>query len=117
MKNCSIVNIAASNKIGVSDFNYVTSNPSYSGLLKRDYDKPNEIDTTISVKTELLDNIIPADISIDLIKIDVEGAELLVLEGAYKLIKKYKPIVIFECGIGASNYYGTTPSKLFDFSI
>lgn len=115
IKNCSIFNIAASNATGVSDFNYVASNPSYSGLLKRDYDKPNEVDYTIKVKTDLLDNIIPSNIPIDLIKIDVEGAELLVLEGASKLIKKHKPLVIFEHGIGASNHYGATPAKLFDF--
>src|SRR5690606_6655022 len=60
--NCSIINIAASNTKGVSEFNYVTSNPSYSGLLKRDYDKPNEIDTTIKVRTDLLDNVIPKNI-------------------------------------------------------
>jgi len=113
--NCSIINIAASNTKGVSEFNYVTSNPSYSGLLKRDYDKPNEIDTTIKVRTDLLDNVIPKNIQIDLIKIDVEGAELLVLEGAINLIKKNKPVVIFEHGIGASNHYGATPTKLFDF--
>lgn len=113
--NCSIINIAASDTKGVSEFNYVTSNPSYSGLLKRDYDRPNEIDTTIEVKTDLLDNVIPQDILIDLIKIDVEGAELLVLEGAINLIRKSKPMVIFEHGIGASNHYGATPTKLFDF--
>lgn len=113
--NCSIINIAASNTKGVSEFNYVTSNPSYSGLLKRDYDRPNEIDTKIKVKTDLLDNVIPKNIQIDLIKIDVEGAELLVLEGAINLIKKNRPMVIFEHGIGASNHYGATPTKLFDF--
>ena len=38
-----------------------------------------------------------------------------VLEGAVNIIKKNRPIIIFEHGIGASNHYGTTPSKLFDF--
>jgi len=113
--NCSILNIAASNTTGVSDFNFVTSNPSYSGLKKRDYDKPNETDSTIKVRTDTLDNVIPSDLRIDLIKIDVEGAELLVLEGAVNLIKRNKPIIIFEHGLGAFNHYGTTPGKLFDF--
>lgn len=33
---------------------------------------------------------------IDIIKIDVEGAELLVMEGSRKTILKYKPVIIFE---------------------
>ncbi len=113
--NCTIHNIAASNTSGIANFNFVTSNPSYSGLKKRDYDKPNEVDLTIQVKTELLDNVIPSNIPIDLIKIDVEGAEMQVLEGAVNIIKRNKPIIVFEHGIGASDHYGTTPDKLFRF--
>lgn len=33
---------------------------------------------------------------IDYIKIDVEGAELLVLQGSLETIRKYKPVIIFE---------------------
>lgn len=113
--NVSILNYAASNVSGESTFNYVVSNPSYSGLKKRDYDKPNEEDTTIKVKTELLDTLIPKDINIDLIKIDVEGAELLVLEGAAELVNRCKPMVVFEHGLGASNHYGATPEKVFGY--
>lgn len=113
--NCTIYNMAASNAAGVSDFNYVSSNPSYSGLKKRNYDKPNEIDSTIRVKTERIDAVIPENISIQLIKIDVEGAELQVLEGAEKIIEKYKPLVVFEHGIGASDCYGTKPGDLYGF--
>jgi hypothetical protein len=45
----------------------------------------------------------------------VEGAELLVLEGAKNTIAKYKPLVIFEHGLGASNYYDTTPEKVYQY--
>ena len=37
--------------------------------------------------------------SVDFIKIDTEGSELHVLEGAYNLIKKYKPLVQVETNI------------------
>lgn len=113
--NCIIHQIAASNQKGDTSFNYVISNPSYSGLKKRSYDKPSEQDTKITVQTNLLDNIIPLDLKIDLMKIDVEGGELLVLEGAKKLIQTSKPVIVFEHGLGASDYYETGPDDVFNF--
>lgn len=114
-EDCRILNCAASNTEEESSFNYVVSNPSYSGLLKRDYDNPSELDKSIRVRTDLLDNLIPESLKIDLIKIDVEGAELQVLEGAKRIISSYKPIVIFEFGLGASEHYSTTPEKIFNY--
>ncbi|MEZ5046735.1 MAG: FkbM family methyltransferase [Chitinophagaceae bacterium] len=111
----NIYNIALSNAIGKATFNYVVSNPAYSGLIKRKYDNRNEIDQEIMVETNRLDTIIPLDLPIDVIKIDVEGGELLVLEGAMQTIKKYKPIIIFEHGKGASEFYDSTPEKVFNF--
>ena len=113
--NCLFFNLALSRESGTTSFNYVVSNPSYSGILRRRYDRPNEEDTTISVQTELLDNIIPEKTKIDFIKIDVECAEMLVLEGAKKTIQRCKPIVVFEFGLGASDIYGTTPRQIFTF--
>lgn len=113
--NCTLLNYAASKQTGTSSFNYVVSNPPYSGLVKRDYDKAEEQDTSIEVKTDLLDNLIPEELRIDLIKIDVEGAERWVLEGAHALISRHKPIVIFEHGLGASEHYDTKPEQVFAY--
>lgn len=113
-RNCLVHSYALSNTKGTTTFNYVISNPSYSGLIKRKYDKPNEQDTTIEVETELLDNILPAGYKPDLIKIDVKGGELQVLEGAIQTLKKHQPVVIFEHGLGASDFYGSTPEKLYE---
>jgi FkbM family methyltransferase len=109
-----IHDIALSNSIGMSRFNYVISNPAYSGIQKRKYDNPNEQDIEIKVATNLLDNIIPANLKIDLIKIDVEGGELLVLEGAIETLKRNKPIIIFEHGLGAADAYNATPEKIYN---
>jgi len=108
-------NIAVSNCKGTSTFNHVVTNPSYSGLKKRDYDLPDERDQQITVDTDMLDSVIPVDATIDLIKIDVEGAEYLVLEGGKALISRCRPITIFEHGLGGSNHYGNGPDKVFDF--
>jgi len=112
--NCKIFDIGLSNKKGTTSFNYVLSNPSYSGFKKRKYDKPNERLTSITVKTELLDEVLPENLKIDFIKIDVEGAELEVLEGAVKTIRSSRPIIVFEHGLGAADCYGTTPQQVYD---
>ena len=112
--NCRLFDLALSDKTGTSGFNYVVSNPSYSGLLKRDYDHPNEQDTQITVKTERLDDLLPPDMRIDLVKIDVEGGELLVLRGAVRTLARCKPVVIFEHGLGASELYGASPEQVYD---
>ena len=112
--NCRLIDVALSDREGTSGFNYVVSNPSYSGLVKRNYDHPNEQDTQIIVKTKRLDDLIPPDFPIDLVKIDVEGGELLVLRGAVATLARCKPAVIFEHGLGASELYGATPEQVFD---
>ncbi len=112
--NCSFYPIALSDQKGKTTFNYVISNPAYSGLEKRQYDKKGEKDTTIQVQQDRLDHIVPTDLSIDFIKIDVEGGELQVLQGAMETITKWKPIIIFEHGLGAADVYGTTPEMVYD---
>lgn len=92
----------------------MVSNPSYSGLRKRNYDRDDEKDTLITVQTERLDDVLPENFRVDFIKIDVEGGELLVMKGAAGIMKKYKPVVIFEHGLGASDIYGSTPEQVFD---
>lgn len=60
-----------------------------------------------------LDRII--DEPVKLIKIDVEGCELMVLKGAIKLLKKYHPLVIIEVNDFALEQMGTTTEEVFMF--
>ncbi len=58
----------------------------------------DEIETE-EVDANTLDNelsLLGIDTKVSLIKIDVEGAEYLVLEGAYETIKQHKPFIIIE---------------------
>jgi FkbM family methyltransferase len=100
---------------GSSTFQFVKNDPAYSGIKKRRYDIALPEIEEIQVELRRLDELIPEDITIDFIKIDVEGAEFGVLKGAEKLLLKDKPLIVFECGLGASDYYGTDPGELFDF--
>jgi FkbM family methyltransferase len=114
-KNCTILDLALSNEAGEATFNYVVSNPSYSGLRKRKYDRADEQDTSITVRTARLDEVLPAEQTVDLIKIDVEGGEMLVLEGAQQTLLQKRPIVLFEHGLGASDYYGAGPEQVYAY--
>lgn len=109
-----IYDYALSSEKGETTFNYVISNPAYSGLKKRKYDRPNEEDTQITVQKMKLDDVVPSYLPIDLIKVDVEGAELGVFQGAVQTIKRCKPTIIFEHGLGAADMYGTQPEMIFD---
>jgi FkbM family methyltransferase len=109
---CRVYNVALSNYTGTSSFNYVTTDPAYSGLKKRPYNKPQK-DCLIDVKVNKLDNIIEGPTHIALIKIDVEGAEYNVIEGAIKTIEQCRPVILFEFGKGGSDVYEITPQKMF----
>jgi FkbM family methyltransferase len=50
----------------------------------------------MTVQTTTLDDLATKQPSPDLVKIDVEGAELSVLGGARKLLEEHQPVVLFE---------------------
>jgi FkbM family methyltransferase len=114
-KNIKILPYALSDKEGITIFQYVKNAPAYSGIKRRDYAIENPDIEEISVKIKKLDDVIDPSFKIDFIKIDVEGAEMGVLNGSKRIISTDKPIVIFEFGLGASNYYETEPRDIFNF--
>ncbi len=48
------------------------------------------------------------------VKIDVEGAELEVMEGGRRLLAEAKPVVIFEHVAAAAALYGSAPGAVWD---
>ena len=106
---------ALSDQNGTTSFIHVEAAPEYSGMRERTYpgaeDSPRRL---LTVRTERLDDSLPADVRPSLIKIDVEGAELLVMRGAVETLRRYRPTVIFEHGIGASERYGYGPQDVHD---
>ena len=111
----TILPFALSDKSGQTTFNLVKNAPAYSGINKRKYAVENPEIEEIQVELKQLDEVIPAETKIDLIKIDVEGGEFDVLKGAKKILQNHHPILVFECGIGASEFYGTKPKEFFQY--
>ena len=112
--NCHFYQLGLGTEPGEVSFNYVVSNPAYSGFVKRTYDRAHEQDTLITVRRARLDDALPPGTRVDLLKIDVEGGELQVLEGAQALLAASRPVIIFEHGIGGSDHYGTRPEQVYD---
>jgi len=52
---------------------------------------------------------------VDFLKIDTEGSELHVLEGAVELIKKYRPLIQVETNNCSSKYFGYNQIAIYEF--
>jgi len=113
----TVYQIALSNKNEEVAFNLVKNAPAFSGLKKRSYFIDNPDIETIKVKSQKLDDLLPADCKVDFVKIDVEGGEYDVLLGGLETFKRCKPTLIFEFGLGASDHYGTTPDQVYDLLV
>jgi FkbM family methyltransferase len=107
---------ALSNERGEVSFQFVASNPQLSGLRMRDYPRGETVQA-IKVRTETLDADLPPEYVPHFIKIDVEGAERLVIEGAMNILARHRPIIFFEHGAGASEHYGTRSVDLYDLLV
>lgn len=113
-KRANVFNCALSNADGESAFMYYSNAPALSGFAECEK-KWGELEhVKLKVRTMRLDDVIAPAVRIDLIKIDVEGAELLVLEGAKATLQRNRPIVLFECGAPGPDASSNTPERIFD---
>jgi FkbM family methyltransferase len=107
--------VALGDAAGSVPFVHVLDRPGWSGLNAR----PTPVDDapateTIEVTVERLDDTLPDGYAPALIKIDVEGAELQVLEGATTTLERHHPVLVFEHGLGSADHYGTRPEDVHD---
>ena len=116
-ENVHICCSALSDNVGFSEFQYVTSNPAYSGLKKRRYDRDGEAIQSIQVNTDTLDNFISSDLPIHFVKVDIEGGEVLFFRGAMQTLTRYRPYIVFEHGSGGADYYGHGPEDVHELLV
>jgi FkbM family methyltransferase len=102
----------ASDKSGTTTFQVHRSNSGYSGMRKTDVaisqlgDDFEEIRVPTCELDELVGDRVPT-----VIKIDVEGAEALVIAGATRTLTRHKPVLIMEAG-RHSSVYDSSPADL-----
>lgn len=100
-------------------FNYVQGDPGKSSIhLRQDIiDDPTRMATNSQRVLDMvrLDDCLPGHRACRFIKIDVEGAEVLVLRGARQTVERHKPVVHFEMGTVALKEFGSTPAEIWAF--
>jgi FkbM family methyltransferase len=92
--------VALADAPGHAEFRRVTEAPAYSGFARRPYDTYDESCVELfEVEVARLDDLVPADRKIDLIKVDVEGFDTGVFRGARRTLRSSRPFLAFEIGI------------------
>ncbi|MCW8306056.1 FkbM family methyltransferase [Acidiphilium sp. PA] len=88
----TLIHAAAGAKTGILSLHTSHSTGTTSGV-------PDEIGALLTARIVpclALDSIIPADRRIDLIKIDVDGAEYPAMQGCEQIIRRHRPAIISE---------------------
>jgi FkbM family methyltransferase len=118
LPSVTLIRAAAADTAGPQSFVHVVSNPGYSGLRRRPYDRQAESLREITVDTIRLDDVIPPEVHIDLVKVDVEGGEVLALRGARRTLRRSRPVIVFEHGGDrVMREYGTTTDDLWSLLV
>lgn len=111
-KNITLQNIAIGNKKEVKTFNFVSDNAGASSFSEV---KDRET-TSIQVKIDVLENLLPKNSKFDVVKMDVEGHEAVVILGNKEIFIKNSPIFFMEFSPSSIEAEGTYDSKeLVDF--
>ncbi|AIE74687.1 MULTISPECIES: FkbM family methyltransferase [unclassified Synechocystis] len=116
LKQMSVLEIALSNQTGLEEF-AVPSRSSGIGSLFQEHAGGSSKTTKINVNVKTLDQITEEmQLSkVNLIKVDVEGAELLVFQGGQLFLKEQFPFIWFEVNPGAQSIAGVSICEILDF--
>lgn len=116
IKNVKTFNIGLSNEIGTTYLNSCINHNGFHTLgdnlirFKQDECKPVEI------QTNTIDNLFfNQNIKVDYIKIDTEGWEYNILQGAVNTLKNHKPVLQLEWNRDNMNQCNVDETKLYSF--
>jgi FkbM family methyltransferase len=96
-------------RVETAEFFHYTKLDGWSGLRTRpeisdERGRPQRIAVEVSTLDAEIGDVVP-----NVVKIDVEGAELAVLEGGISVLREARPLIVFEHVAEASALYGAAP--------
>ncbi len=99
---------------GVAEFCHFRTLDGWSGLrrspeISDDQGDPEFIEVSVSTLDAEVRELAPT-----VVKIDVEGAELGVLQGGIAVLSEVRPLIVFEHVAAAANLYETHPEAVWD---
>lgn len=107
---CDVFNFAIGELSGKASF-YIHQEPGYNTLAKsEDRSSLDRVEVDIITLDELL-----SDAKVDIIKIDIEGAELGAFRGGINLLRRNRPIIMFESADLKENSLGYSAEKIWKF--
>ncbi len=109
-----VFNYALSSGDGEATFYVNERDMGLSGLSERRERMAGDRLTKVSAVLRTLDGVL-GDQRVDFIKIDVEGAEFDVLQGARGILARFRPRILFEFGRGGAEYFGVGADAMFQF--
>ncbi|SDW23372.1 FkbM family methyltransferase [Lysobacter enzymogenes] len=116
LSQVEVINHALGRQAGSFSFVLALDALEYSGLRERVYDSPTRL-RNIEVAVQRLDDVVaqrglPA---VHYMKIDTEGGEWDVIQGAADTIRRWNPVVTFEFGANSYRKYDVDPGEVHRF--
>lgn len=67
------------------------------------------------VDVRRLDDVVPSERTIELLKLAAEGSELDAFRGAQRILRRDRPLVIFECALRGANAFQYSAADVYAF--
>lgn len=113
LTNVTIVERALSDSSGPSEYTVVGTATARSGIREVPYPFEVEVER-IAVERVRLDELLADARRWRFGKFDLEGGEYHALVGGVRSLRRLRPVLVFERGLGSPAWYGYTPSEFLD---